>query len=249
MDKRIKSAFNEIKAEQELKTSTKYYLYEKRNSSTKPHINLKKKAFAFTAACMVILISSSFFIYSLPVNAISLDGNDSSVELGINTFNKVVKVTCFGNEEEISCLGLRNMNYKDAVATILENTAEYQSSTLTVSCKNIEKGNKIAEEMRRQQCSDTEVHCHGENRSISAEAHSHGISTGKYQAYLTLKEYEPELTVEEAKNLTMKELRNRISLHCSDIPAEEETTSEETTLCNNTHNNQTGNQHHGNYRH
>jgi len=43
MDKRIKSAFNEIKAEQELKTSTKYYLYEKRNSSTKPHINLKKK--------------------------------------------------------------------------------------------------------------------------------------------------------------------------------------------------------------
>lgn len=245
MDEKIKAAFDSVKAEQELKTATKYFLYENYIHTTPKRAFSGKKALCAAAACLVLIVCTSIFTYSTPVSAISLDGERSSVELGINCFNKVVTVTCFGNEEAISCLNLKNKDYREAVSAVLEGAEEYGNSpTLTVSCKNEKKCNKMTSEIQACHSADAHIQHHGENHSISEEAHSHGLSTGKYSAYLTLKQYEPELTAEEAAALTMRELRDRIALYEEEAEAHTEATTEASSFPEH-HSEGQGN-HHGN---
>lgn len=250
MDKKIKSAFGEIKAEQELKTSTKYFILEQSNNNSKIKTPTLYKRLITVTALLIFTLFGSFLAYTTPVNAISLDGEVSSVELGINSFGKVVRITCFGKTNDANSLNLRNMNYNDAIYAIINSNEDYKnSSTLTVSCKSSDKGHKMAEQIRSNQSADTEVYCNLQNHKLSEEAHSLGISTGKYQMFLNLKEYEPELTAEQANSMTMKELRDRLSHYCSKDSSD---TSEETetTTCNETHHNgQIGNGHHGGRQH
>lgn len=247
MDERIKAAFEELKAEQQLKTSTKYFIYDKYNSSAKIKRSFPTaKALTAAAVCLLVVISVSVFTYITPVSAISLDADTSSVELGINCFDKVVAVDCFGDTSCPGDLNLKNMNYKEAVATVLEQTETFDSSTvLTVSCKNNSKGSEMAKEINNCHATDTEVQQHNGNHDLSAEAHSLNISTGKYQAYLVLKQYEPELTVDLARDMTMRELRERISFYTTEASPNDDTTVA-TTCCNNE---TSSNHHHKNKNH
>ncbi len=215
MNEKIKAAFGEIEAEQELKTTTKYFLYDRYNNLREPkRAFLPVKIPVAAAVCLLVVICTSVFTYITPVSAISLDGNTSSVELGVNRFDKVVKITCFGDTRAADVLTLKNSDYREAVSALLEQTEDFDDSTvLTVNCKNSEKATEMAEEIHNCHPASASVHHQNGNHAISAEAHNQGISTGKYQAYLILKEYEPALTVDEARNMTMKELRERISLH------------------------------------
>lgn len=245
MDKRIISAFDEIAAEQELKTSTKYFLYKKRNRSVTGNTALSKKALATALVCIAVIICVGASVYSIPVSAISLDNNDSYVELGVNCFDKVVKVTCFGNEEAVDCHSLKNKNYKDAVSAMLESSTD-EAPILTVSCKNVERGSRMTETIRTCHSSDVQIQHHSESHTPSHEAHSHDLSTGKYNAYLILKQYEPDFTVEEASRLTMKELRERIALHEEEVSVDNSAT---TTYPTTEHHGEGKGKHHGSELH
>ena len=50
------------------------------------------------------------------------------------------------------------------------------------------------------------IYCHSISADIVSSAHDNGLSCGRYEAYLNAKEYYPELTAQEALNMTMKEL-------------------------------------------
>ncbi len=247
MDEKIKKAFDEIRAEQALKTSTKYFIYEKFNapSENKKSSSIRKPLSAVVAV-FALLLCAAIFTYSIPVSAISVDSDTGSVELGVNCFDKVVKVTCFDDGCEFEDKGLRNKNYKDAVSIVLEND---KSATLTVSCKNGNECEKMAEEIRNCKANDDEpLECVTGHHGTSEAAHEHGISTGKYNAYLQLKEYEPEITVEEIKGLSMKEIRQRISAHCDSDDTKSTDVSCEPSHAHNKEGHGAGNgkNHHGN---
>lgn len=256
MTDKIKSAFDEVKAEQELKTATKYFLYEKYNRPVKStSANLRKAAAISACASFLILICSAFFVYTTPVSAISLDSDTSSVELEVNRFDKVVKVNCYGDSSEAEALRLKNMNYKDAVSAVLESTEEETSSTvLTVSCNSSGRCEEIVEQINRCQADATTVGCHSESHhSISAEAHSLGISTGKYNAYLQLSELDYEITIDEIKELPMREIREIInslsSTGDSVTDTSEHCTDTTDTACQSTAaHNGNGQQHHKNHK-
>lgn len=219
MDEKIKKAFDEIKAEQELKAVTKRFIHEKYSKAPVKQIRIPVKA--VLAAALAIVICTALFTYSVPVSAICVDTDSGSVELGVNRFDRVVEVNCLGNNETANQLRLRNMKYKDAVCLIL---GDDSSAMLTVSGKNSNSCKKLADEIRNCKLSDSQtVECVTGHHGFSEEAHDHGISTGKYNAYLQLKEYEPDITVEEIKALTMKEIRDRINSHCTNISSTENT--------------------------
>ena len=48
---------------------------------------------------------------------------------------------------------------------------------------------------------------------IVSEAHGHGISIGKYSAYLQLAKYDDSVTVEDCHEMSMSEIHRRISEH------------------------------------
>lgn len=217
LDKKIKTAFDEIRAEQELKTATKYFIYEKHNEATaNQKSSLIRRSLVTAFSLFAVIICSAVFIYSLPVTAISVDTEKSSFELEANLFNKIIKVTSF-DDSEFETERLKHLNYKEAVNLIL---TQEDSATLTVSCKDSDTSEKIIEEIR--QCktdNNPEPHCVEGNHNFSQEAHKHGISNGKYNAYLNLRQYEPDITIDEIKNLTMKQINERINAHLEDVSA------------------------------
>ena len=254
MKNQIHSAFDEIKAEQKLKTDTKYFLYELYNKDEAPEPKAKKGLIlAPIAAVLAVVLSLGIFTTAVPVSAVSFDVENTSVELELNSLNKVLKVNCFGESEDFSELKLKNLDCKSAVSLIIEKSksrnSDISSAVLTVNCKSAEKAERLADTITENDSTGLTVSCHSSHSKLRETAHSHGISTGKYQVFLNLKEYEPELTAEQANSMTMKELRDRLSHYCSKDSSD---TSEETetTTCNETHHNgQIGNGHHGDRQH
>lgn len=211
MKDKITSAFGEVRAEQELKTQTKIFLseYYRKKESKKPFA-YSKYALAAAAVAVVLISCVSLFSYSVPVSAISLDSEASSVEIKINSFNRVVDVACFG-ESSVTDLDLKNKSYEEAVSAILEinkSNSDSAETVITVNCENEKKGKQIADSIKSCHGSALSIECH--SSEISREAHLLGLSTGKYLVYLELKNAGIEISPEKAKELSMKELRNML---------------------------------------
>ena len=50
------------------------------------------------------------------------------------------------------------------------------------------------------------IRCHTSSSDTVSEAHGHGMSVGKYQTYLLLRELDPGITVEDIQGMTMREI-------------------------------------------
>ena len=211
MDNKIRSAFDQIQAEDSLKRETKDFLsrklYRRRPS---PLRRIVVSAACFLAALLGL---GGYFSYVTPVSAVSIDVNPS-IELEINLFNKVIDVIGYNDDgaELADSLSVRHMDYLDAVNAILEDQTitacllEDNLLEITVSGSSEEK----AEEMRdciasQTNVSENQIYC-TDSQEI-ADAHAVGLSFGKYRAFLAAQAVNPELTVEDAQELTMRELR------------------------------------------
>ena len=249
MKNQIHSAFDEIKAEQKLKTDTKYFLYELYNKADTPEPKSKKGLILTPiAAVLAVVLSLGIFTTAVPVSAVSFDVENTSVELELNSLNKVVKVNCFGESEDFSELKLKNLDCESAVSLIIEKSkscnADISSAVLTVNCKSAEKAERLADTITEKDSTGLTVSCHSSHSKLRETAHSHGISTGKYQAYLTLKEYEPDLSLDDIQKLSMNELKEKISSYTNSQPADSSTPQPQQSTC---HNGTTdgGGKHHG----
>lgn len=218
MKNQIRSSFEEIRAEQKLKTDTKYFLHELYTGAEYPKRNPRKKLIlAPLAAMLAVIFALGTFITAAPVSAVSFDIENSSVELELNSLNKVVRVSCFGEADSFKELNLKNLDCEAAVALIIEKAkkenADIDSAVLTVNCKSDKRAGMLSDKICIDESSNITVSCHQSHASLREQAHSYGISTGKYQAYLTLKEYEPGLSIEDVQTLSMSELKKRILTH------------------------------------
>lgn len=91
MTDKIHNAFDNIKADNQLKESTKQVLLVKRRKKTvqAKHVLFKKK---FAIACLLLMFITGIKGYSWiqsPVSYISIDVNPS-IELALNCFDRVV---------------------------------------------------------------------------------------------------------------------------------------------------------------
>ncbi len=55
-----------------------------------------------------------------------------------------------------------------------------------------------------------QIYCTDRREEVEA-AHAAGVSFGKYRAFLELQKIDPDVTVEEIKTLSMREIRERIA--------------------------------------
>lgn len=53
-------------------------------------------------------------------------------------------------------------------------------------------------------------HCHSADSEIASQAHGCGLSIGKYRAYTELVQYDETVTVEDCKNMTMRQIYDKI---------------------------------------
>lgn len=173
---------------------------------------------ACVAVVAVLVGFGGYHVYTTPAAAISIDVNPS-VELGVNCFDRVVSVDAYNDDGQRLVESLDedvlNMNYEDAVDCILTSD-DMQSllakgEILSVAVAGEDDARCDVMLTRLEQCTNEHAsghaYCHRTDANEVEQAHHNGVSFGKYQAILAAQEADPSLTFEQARNMTMRELR------------------------------------------
>ena len=225
MNDKLKESFDKIHAEESLKDTTKRFLAQKTQGYTndKP---IRYRLLVPVAACLLFILlgCSSVWIYFTPTATISIDINPS-VELGINRFDKVVSVNGYKDDGKALADGLQidYMDYTDAVNQILQDgtvaalLSQDEVLTIAVIGSDGQQCERILSNMETCTAGHKNAHCYAAEADAEdvAAAHDLGLSYGKYRAYLKLCELGSDITPEEIKDMTMREIRELLRAHTS----------------------------------
>ena len=214
---KLKAAFDQVRAEEELKERTKEYLSEKVYARKKKRTSPLRNFAAAAACALLVFLAGGSYLYFTPTAYISVDVNPS-LELGINRFDRIVSVTGYNEDGKAlaDSLDLKYMDYSDALEALLadQDMEVYLSDNadvvLTVAGKSESQSSQILETVESCVSDHENVHCHSGDTEEIHHAHNAGLSFGKYQAYLTLKELNPSVTLEEVQDMTMSQIRELI---------------------------------------
>lgn len=221
MANKIHDAFENVKADPTLKQSTIRFLEEKRRKKQRSMKYLPvQKAFAAVCAMAVILLGIGGFSWLItPVSYVSIDINPS-MELALNRMDRVVSVTSYNKqgEELIGDLPLKGKKYKQAIYMITESgrIQQYLKSDEELVITLAADSSKTALKTGVEECCS---HIGHGSRSVTvdvdtaSQAHEHGLSVGKYSAYLQLTQYDDSVTIDECKKMSMSQIHSQIIEH------------------------------------
>ena len=108
------------------------------------------------------------------------------------------------------------MDYSDALESLLADQemevylSDNADVVLTVAGNSDSQNSQILETVESCASGYENIHCHSGDTEEIHHAHDAGLSFGKYQAYLTLKELLPSVTLEEVQDMTMSQIRELI---------------------------------------
>lgn len=257
MSNEIQKAFDTIQASDTLKASTKQYIAEQRHKRQGFfHGSILSRAIPAFALLLCLLSIGGYHLLQTPVSYISMDINPS-IELSLNRFDRVVQATAFNDDGQLllDAVSVNGQTYTQAIDNLVtsetmrsylteENILTFTvASTDTARERNLISGIEAAE-ANKNGCQHI---CRSANADMSLvqQAHQQGLSFGKYAAYLELQTYDNTITVEDCKNMTMREMNDYIG-QCK---AEQQHHSQNSNKGNNRAENRNGNNgqgHHGN---
>lgn len=259
MNYSLKEAFDSIKAESKLKDNTYAYLIKEISMQNQKKKNLIVPKLLYTSVACLFLFFFGFQGYSIyfkQTALVSIDVNPS-IELSLNRFDRVISYKAYNRESEkiLNSVTIKNKNYKDAIEILMSNKIlDYYITDNSYISFAVQSDNTKKEEIllsKIESCADNYLSSHHQNSSIeieysqvdtnlTQEAHNHGVSVGKYKAILELQEVNPNVTVEECKHKSLKELKT-----ASYNTYEEETNNKTNNRINgNCHNNGRFRHHH-----
>lgn len=221
MEDKLRTAFDSVHAEAELKERTMAFLAHAEAEAParrRPAGRLRRTVAAAAACLLVLLGAGGYYTLLVPVSAISVDVNPS-LELSLNRLDRVISVTGYNPEGEAlaSSLDVTFQPYTQALEEILSSEAmsaylaEDSAVSITVACDNPDKSAHLlsAAQACAQGCG--RVYCHAGSSADLEGAHHAGMSVGKYRAFLELQALDPSVTAEEVQSMSMREIRDRIA--------------------------------------
>ena len=191
---RIKEAFDQVTASEELKSQTKAYLAQK---SRRPRLVIPAAIVA-----VFLLLCGGYYLYFIPTATISIDINPS-LELSINRFDRVISVEGYNSDGKMlaDTLDIRFMNYQDAITELMENEritdllSQDEMMAIAVGGSNDGQCSRILENVQTCTKSHEEsTHCYTATDDETHEAHNMGLSCGRYKAYQELQTLDPDIT-------------------------------------------------------
>lgn len=214
MNGKIKEAFNQVQAEEALKSRTKAFLAQKTRGYTKP-AKRPSRIYAVACVCSLLFLIGGRWLYFTPTSEISIEINPS-FELSINRFDRVFSVNSLNadGQEIINALDLKFKNYADAIDQILENQdivtllSNGEIMTITVMGPNETQSAKIFSQVEACTAGHRNTYCHFSSSEEAAGANITGLSHGKYRAFLEIQSLDPGITPEEIQGMTMREIRD-----------------------------------------
>lgn len=221
----LKDALDGIHAEEALKNRTGAYVSEVLAKRARPQ-RARALRMAVAAVCLllVFLTGCGSYVYFDTVFVVSVDINPS-VELGINAFNRVISVRGYNGDGDALAQSLRlrflrceeaveRLVGSDTIRTLLEQE-EYLA--ITVVGEDEAESAALCDRLRQHMDDHENTHYFQADAQALAQAHSCGLSYGKYRAYQEALEQGDDLTVEEARSMTMQEIREHAQAHCGEV--------------------------------
>jgi len=217
MERKLKEIFDQVQAEEELKEQTKAFLRKKTKGYTKGK-SANYRHFVPALTCLLFVLFGGHWFYFTPTVEISIDVNPS-IELGINRFDKVVSVDSYNDDgqELVDSLDVKYMDYAEAMDQILQNEmitsllSNDEIMTIGVIGSEGEQSSQILADLESCTAEEQNAYCYYAQSEKVEAAHEVGLSYGKYRAFLTLQELDPDITVETIRNMTMREIWNLIA--------------------------------------
>lgn len=208
---KIKNDFDAVRAEDKLKNDTLEYIYRERERREKHTVPKFRYAVALAAFLTVFFGIGGYSMLYSAVSYISIDVNPS-VELALNRLDRVVKVSAY-NDEGAAILDGMNLKGKSYTAAIdalfsnqsfqkyIDNGADVNFTVVSDNEKEITEGIKKCGGYSQYNSA-----CHGADSEMHSKAHEYGISTGKYKAYVKLKEEGIDINIDDCRNMSLKQL-------------------------------------------
>lgn len=226
MNDRLKSAFGKVHTEEELKSKTKAFLYQKTNG----YAQAKPSYFHHlipVAVCFLLFVVGGSWLYFTPTVAISMDINPS-IELSVNRFDKIISVQGYNSDGELlaNSLDIKYLDYTDAINQVLENEsvnellAHGEVIAIGVIGEENEQSAAILAGIESCTIGNPNAYCYYANSGEVEKAHEMGLSYGKYRAYLELQSLGAEVAAEDVRNMTMREIRDLIATLSGDTDIE-----------------------------
>lgn len=143
-----------------------------------------------------------------------------SIELQLNDSNQVVAVEGVNEDGRsvLAGLALEGLSYEEALSALTssEALAPYLNDDafvqVSVASDNPGQERALMDASEQRLAS---LPCRGSCDAVSLElreeAHAHGMGCGKYAAALELSELDPDVTIEDCHDMSMRELRDRIA--------------------------------------
>lgn len=219
MHDKIRAAFGEIHAEEDLKAQTRAYL-ARQAPGHRRRISGRMRLVPALACFLLVLLAGwgGYHTYFTPSAIISIDVNPS-LELGVNRFDKVVSIEGYNEDGAAlaTAVDVKYMDYAQALVRILDSdafapyTSEQASVSIAVFGPDAEKSSEMLSQVEACTAGYTNTHCYADTMEVASAAHAAGLSCGKYRAYLELHELDPSVTPADIQGMTMREIRDRIA--------------------------------------
>ena len=218
MNNAIKELFGPIRAEEDLKERTRAFLArETRGYAKAPAARRWYPAYAAACACLLLLLLGGGWLYFTPTAEISMDINPS-IELSVNRFDRVIAVTAFNEDgQELSReLNVKHLDYAQAVEQVLRHDSVAallsggEMMSITVVGPDGQQSAKLLSGVEACAAGQSNIDCYSARPEEAAAAHEAGLSSGKYRAFLELQRLDPDITPEDVRGMTMREIRDLI---------------------------------------
>lgn len=216
MNEKLKEAFEQVQAEDELKRKTREFIFQKtKGYKCAKKVNYKYLVSAF--AGMVFLVFGGYWFYFTPTVKISIDINPS-VELGVNRFDRVISFESYNEDGRMMAdsIDVKFMKYSEAVNQIVESEvvesllAREEVMTVAVVGTDNEQSEEIFSKVQSCTNRKNNTYCYYVDSEEVQKAHEAGLSYGKYKAFLELQALNPDITVDDIQDMTMREIRDLI---------------------------------------
>jgi len=218
MKDRLKEVFGMIRAEEDLKESTRAFIIKRTKGYTRGN-RIKRRFYVYGAvlAGLVLLIIGGYRFYFTPAFKISIDINPS-LELSVNKLERVISVSGF-NEDGQELAGTLNVNFKhysEAVDIIIQNEkiaallSDNEIMSITVTGSDKGQSDEILSRLEECTSHQSGIHYCYFSSERAEGAHQAGLSCGRYRLFLILRELGSDITPEEIGSMSMKEIETLI---------------------------------------
>lgn len=211
-DERVYAAFDQVRADWVLKERT-LAAVAARTSPRARRARARRMAAALACFLLVLLGAGGYLVYMTPTAAVNVEG-DTGLSLSVNRFDRVIGVSAYGGAEEALTEGLTNLDCASAVERLLAGGAlgtEEEPVLLTVTGDDPDQSAELLERVSACTSHYGNVHCASGSSEEAAQAQAAGLPLGKYRLFVELQALDPSVTAEDARNMTMSELRQRLA--------------------------------------